>query len=107
MMWVRLIRSSHVRPGYLAGGARRRVTFFACAKKVTKESTPRFRRNPEAADLERAAKELASLKQLSPAFGFPAQARQPRLRQRGNTRRMSLRLSALKSLWTMFFLKEY
>jgi hypothetical protein len=25
-----------------AGGARRRITFFACAKKVTKESTPRF-----------------------------------------------------------------
>ena len=45
--------------------------------------TPRFRRNPEAANLERAAKELASLKQLSPACGYPAQGRQPRLRQRG------------------------
>ncbi len=32
------------RPGMLAlaGGARRRITFFACAKKVSKESTLRF-----------------------------------------------------------------
>jgi hypothetical protein len=52
-------------------------------KKVTKEGAPRCRRNPEAADLDRAAKELAALKQLSPAFGFPAQGHHPRLRQRG------------------------
>lgn len=80
-----LIRRFDVREGRLAGGALQRVPFFARAKKGTKESTPRCRRNPEAADLERAAKELASLKQLSPAFGFPAQGRQPRLRQRGKT----------------------
>ncbi len=33
----------------LAGSARRRVTFFARAKKVTKENTPCFRRNPRPA----------------------------------------------------------
>lgn len=38
-----------VRPGRLAGGARRRITFFACAKKLIKESTPCFRRNPRPA----------------------------------------------------------
>lgn len=43
-------RGGHLdRRGWLAGGARRRVTFFACAKKVTKESTPCFRRNPRPA----------------------------------------------------------
>jgi len=72
-----------VRLGCLAGGARQRVPFFARAKKGTKESTPRFRRNPEDSGLARAAKELAALKQLSPAFGFPSQARNPRLRQKG------------------------
>jgi hypothetical protein len=79
-----------------AGGARQRPTFFARAKKVGKESTPRFRRNPESANLERAAKELASLKQLSPAFGFPAQGWRTRLRQRGETscpQRSSRRIS--------------
>ena len=84
-----LICRCHVRPGDLAGGARQRVPFFACAKKGTKESTPRCRRNPEAGNLERAAKELAALKQLSPASGSPAQGHQPRLRQRGKTRRMT------------------
>ena len=54
-----LNRGLNVRPACLAGGARQRPTFFARAKKVGKESTPRFRRNPEAANLERAAKELA------------------------------------------------
>ena len=54
-----LIRRFDVRGGRLAGGARQRPTFFARAKKVSKESMPRFRRNPEAANLERAAKELA------------------------------------------------
>ncbi len=72
-----------VRRGYLAGGARRRITFFACAKKVTKESTPCRRRNPEDSGLAWAAKELAALKQLSPASGFPSQVRNPRLRQKG------------------------
>jgi hypothetical protein len=81
-----------------AGGARQRPTFFARAKKVGKENTPRFRRNPESANLERAAKELASLKQLSPAFGFPAQGRRTRLRQREENRRISLRLFALRAL---------
>ncbi len=69
----------------LAGGARRCITFFACAKKVTKESTPRCRRNPEGFALARAAKELApaGLRQLSPAFGCPDQGKNPRRRQRG------------------------
>gem|GEM_PF-5457186 len=38
--------NGHERQGCVAGGARRRITFFACAKKVIKESTPCFRRNP-------------------------------------------------------------
>ncbi len=69
--------------GRLAGGARRRIPFFARAKKGTKENTPRCRRNPEDFRLGWAAKELAALKQLSPAFGSPSQTENPRLRQRG------------------------
>ncbi|MFA5082360.1 MAG: hypothetical protein WC474_07445, partial [Hydrogenophilaceae bacterium] len=62
---------------------RQRPTFFACAKKVSKESTPRFRRNPAHFAVAPAAKELAALRQLSPAFGFPARSRNARLHQRG------------------------
>lgn len=43
------LENNHVRLGQLAGGARRRITFFACAKKVIKESTPCFRRHPRLA----------------------------------------------------------
>ena len=44
----------------LAGGRPVAGYFLHCAmKKVTKEAAPRFRRNPEAASLDRAAKELA------------------------------------------------
>jgi len=45
----------------LAGGARRRITFFACAKKVTKESTPTFAalRVPKFSNAVRAAAQLA------------------------------------------------
>ena len=55
-----------------AGGARQRVTFLVRPRKITKRRPPRFRRNPGAADAMQAAKELASLRQLSPAFGYPA-----------------------------------
>jgi len=67
----------------LAGGARQRIPFFVWAKKGIKESPPRCRRNPDDFHLVWAAKELATLRQLSPAFGFPSQDKNHRLRQRG------------------------
>lgn len=82
----------------LAGGARQRVTFFACAKKVTKESTPRCRRNPGRKALVRAAKKLASLKQLSLAFGFPGQVPSARRRQRGEEHPMASGVTLRKRL---------
>jgi hypothetical protein len=80
--------------GFGRGSPGSEFLFLLGQEKEPKEGRPRFRRNPEAADLERAAKELAPLKQLSPASGSPAQGRQPRLRQRGENRRMSLRSSS-------------
>lgn len=57
-------------PGLLAGGARRRLTFFACAKNVSKESTPRFAalRVPKFRAAVRAAAQLApaGLRHCSP-----------------------------------------
>ena len=68
---------------WLPGAPGSALLFLKRPRRVTRRRPPRFRRNPEAAGLNRAAKELASLRQLSPAFGFPAQGHHPRLHQRG------------------------
>ncbi len=60
----------------LAGSARQRITFFACAKKVTKESAPRFAalRVPKFSPDARAAAQLALRAQTVLADGPRASA---------------------------------
>ncbi len=75
-----------VEPGWLAGGARQRLTFFACAKKVSKESTPHFTalRVPNFRAAVRAAAQLApaGLRHCSPT---PPERRHESWRLRGGS----------------------
>lgn len=70
--------------GQLAGGARRRTTFFARAKKVAKESTPRFvaLRVPNFSRPVRAAAQLA-LRAQTVLADIPRTGREKLATQRG------------------------
>ncbi len=79
-----LLGAIDVRLVTLAGGSPA-ASYFSCAAKKSnpKKAAPAAADFPVRACVEWAEKELATLRQLSPAFGYPTRRRPARLRQRG------------------------